>query len=130
MYLPVNVAPRRTMVVADPSKLTFFAQANAARFGIQRTAGALSGLGEDFVDTQTSLNKLQESLQPPAPQGDNVANNIASAVGSFARELFGWNKQPAAPPPLPPPPQQSALPTVAIVGGAVVAAVVLWKVLK
>lgn len=73
----VNPYPTRKMVVADPSKMTYFAQAQAARFGVQHTAGTLDGLGE-------------VSTTPPAVQttSSNVATEIAGAAGSFVRGLF------------------------------------------
>lgn len=44
--LPMNTMPSRSFIVSDPSKLTYFARANAVRAGTANTWGALSGLGD------------------------------------------------------------------------------------
>lgn len=115
--LPVNPVPTRTLVVSDPRKLSFFAEANLTRMGLNRTAGTLGGLGDEAVaNTVTS--------------SDGVSLGIGQTVGSFLRSLFdGFVKggtQSPPPPPLPPPPGPDntvlGLPApIAIVGGLALA---------
>lgn len=82
---PVRSAPSRQLIVADPSKMTFFAQANTARFATHATAGSLSGFSAGEV-----------------PAADNTVLNIASGAGAFFRQLIGGQQAPPTyAPPLP-----------------------------
>jgi len=116
-------APQKQFVVADPRKLTFFAQANGARFGIQNAAGALAGLGNVVEATPEQLNQTR------------LTQDIAGGMGTFLNSLFGKNG--AASPPPPPPPVYRAdtsvmgLPGWIAVGlGVAVAGFVGYKLVK
>lgn len=88
--------PARRLIVADPTKMSYFAEANAARMSVHHTAGAFSGL----------------SGGEPGPQ-NNTAMDIAGAAGSFFRNLIG---NPGLPPPTVAPPAQGYAPDNTILG--------------
>lgn len=71
----LNPYPTRPMVVADPSKLNYFAQANSARFGLQHTAGALRGFDE-------------APTQEAPVNAKDLGAGIGAGVGSFLNQLF------------------------------------------
>jgi outer membrane lipoprotein SlyB len=61
----------RPLIVSDPKKLTFFAQANLVRAGLSHTAGALG------------------DAAPPRPTANDVASGAGQTVGAFLKSLFG-----------------------------------------
>lgn len=142
MYLPVNVTPSRRMVVSDPSKLTYFAQANMARFGVQRAAGSLQGLGASEYENYAAMADealKKTSTPPPSSSWQDIASGIAASAGAFAREAFRQNpfapgmslEDPNYRPPLPrQPAADTGLSTAAIVVGGVAIVGVLWFALK
>jgi len=119
----LNTSPVRPMVVADPSKLSYFAQANSARFSVRHVPGALSGLGAD----------------QPAVEAANVGTAVGAGTASFLQTLFGGkvNVGGSTPPPTtayansPADDTYLGLPKpVVIIGGVGLVAFIAWRVLK
>lgn len=118
----LNPYPTRRMIVADPGKLNFFGSAAAARFGVQNTAGSLSGLGD--VDVP----------QNSAP-ATNTMKDVATIAGSFLSNLMNGTPMGSPPPPptvsLPPDDTILGLPKmVVVIGGVAAAGFVAWKLMK
>lgn len=126
----LNPYPTRQMVVSDPSKLNYFAQANAARFGVKHSAGALNG----FAETAPSSGDVMSSKE-----ATSLGTGIGAGVGALLRNLF------------PPPSGYTGTdgtagtttttvvkdntilglpPAVAIGGGLAVAAFIVWRMSK
>jgi LPXTG-motif cell wall-anchored protein len=61
----------RPLVVSDPKKLTFFAQANLVRAGLSHTAGALG------------------DAMPSRPAVNDVAAGAGQTIGVFLKSLLG-----------------------------------------
>lgn len=101
--LPINPRPGRTMVVSDPRKLSYFAQANLTRMGLNKTAGTLRGLGSlgqersEYVTAPTADEGNWQSTMYQPGGGPTVANKppeptwyekLGAAAGSFANNIF------------------------------------------
>lgn len=116
--LPVTARPTRPLIVSDPSKLSYFAQANMIRSGMGG-ASALSGFG-DAAPTNTV-----------ASADNSVVASGGQTVGSFLRSLVeGFIKSDSNLTTLPPPPVEAPAPDdtfmglprpVAVIGGLVLA---------
>ncbi len=116
-----NLRPGRQTVVSDPSKLSYFAQANGARHGVQHAAGALSGFRDVTMPAVTD---------PTLKTG----TDIATIAGSFLSNLLGpkTNVNVGAVP-LTPPADTTILglpPALVAVAGIAVAGFVGYKVYK
>lgn len=72
--LPVNPRPTRTLIVSDPRKMTYFAQANAVRAGVFHSAGALRGLGAEVPANTTA------SVDSVASGGQTIGNFLQSLI--------------------------------------------------
>jgi hypothetical protein len=132
-----NLNIGRKLIVADTSKLNFFAQANASRFGIQNSAGALGYLGMAGDGDETTILAEQNTTPKPADSGAvKVLSDVATVTGSFISSIFGG--RPAGtdtnvrPPPPPAPDDTIAgLPRMlVIVAGVGVAGFIAWKMFK
>lgn len=75
-------APGRPLIISDPSKLTYFARANAVRAGVQNMPGALSGV---------AVGDSEWATYPESGPGDMRANMslemFNSTVSSGDRQL-------------------------------------------
>jgi hypothetical protein len=132
-----NLNTGRQMIVADKSKLNFFAQANSSRFGIQNSAGALGYLGMAGDGDETTILAEQNTLGPKAANTGAVKtlSDVATVTGSFLSSLLGG--KPAgtdtgyvAPPPAPDDTIAGLPKTLVIVAGLGVAGFVAWKMFK
>jgi len=121
MHLPINTSPRRTLITADPSKLTYFARANAVRAGVANTWGALEGFNEAMPNSPTASSDTVKAA--------GAMQTVGDLFGNLGRSLLG------ATPPAPtiqPVREESSPGTYIAVGlaGAAVAGFIVWKVLK
>jgi hypothetical protein len=91
----------RRFIVADPRKLTFFAEANAVRAGLAKTAGTLSGLGvityNPWAEERTEYVTAPKSevvtggITSASNNPGNVpasSSTVASSSGSSLKEIF------------------------------------------
>lgn len=126
----LNPSPSRQMVVADPKKVSFFAQAAQSRFGMQNSAGALGYIGAVHSDPT-----IYEGVVPPNNSAaTNTMKDVATVAGTFLSNLLGQQPAVAPPPPVTPvPPDDTILglpPAVVVIAGVGVAAFIGWKLLK
>lgn len=119
--LPINAYPTRKFITADPSKLTYFARANAVRAGTVSTWGALSGLG-------AAMPTGMEQASSETVKTAGALQTVGDLFGSIGRSLLGASTPPPAP--VVPPEEPSVMPYVVGVGAAVLVGVVVWKVAK
>ena len=120
-------APGRPLIVSDPNKLTYFAQANAVRAGVQSMPGALQGVavgdsewasypdgGPGDMRANTSLDMFNSTAtgsnsvgadNVETPSGGGTLDSFFSAINSFLRapapNQYGPPPQLAAPSPWP-----------------------------
>lgn len=73
--------PGRPLIVADPNKLSYFAQANAVRAGVFNTWGALSGFG-DVGDDQQAPGDATAGYAPLTTATDPTDWNTYSGGGT------------------------------------------------
>lgn len=125
-----NVPRSRPMMVSDPRKLSYFAQANGARFGItngQGAAGSLGGLGDTL--------SAEEAARAASASGVKTGTDVATVFGTFLNTLLGSKSGDTTPPPsqytLPKDNTFLGVPQVAlIIGGVAIAGFIGYKVLK
>lgn len=105
MRLPINMNPARSVIVSDPSKLTYFARANAVRAGTAGTWGSFAGLGQLGLDTSDQYNFVPGSgvdgnaivtgQNPEATAGTTKAagafQTVGDLFGNIGRTLLGAN---------------------------------------
>lgn len=116
---PLRNAPTRTLIVSDPTKLTYFARAQAVRAGAAGTWGALSGFGEAMPNVQTASSDNTKTAGALQTVGDLFAN--------LGRSLLGAQ---TPPPVVVQPEEPSVMPYVVGVGAAALVGVVVWKLAK
>ena len=133
-----NLNTGRKMVVADTSKLNFFAQANASRFGIQNSAGALGYLGmAGDGDEQTILAEQADGGVPRAANTGAVKtlSDVATVTGTFISSLLGGKPAGTETSNTPPPPAPDTtlggLPRGLVIAvGVGLAGFIAWKMFK
>lgn len=124
--LPFNAKPTRTFVVSDPSKLTYFARANAVRAGVANMYGSLSGFGDAMPDHGVAT---ANDVKDPGS-----AQSVGDFFGNLGRSLLGAITAPGsanAPPPVVVPPEPSPMPYILVgVGALALGGFVVYKMVK
>lgn len=119
---PINARPTRTLIVSDPSKLDYFAKANAVRAGVFHSAGALRGLG-DAAPANTA------AAEPPGVL--SLLDKIAGIVGNLTGGTGKMDMTTVKPPPAPKDDTFMGLPpAVAVIGGLALVGGVGYLVFK
>lgn len=118
---PINARPTRTLIVSDPRKLDYFAQANAVRMGVFHSAGALSGLGDGAPANTTAA-------EPPGVL--SLLDKIAGIVGNLTGGSGKMQQVVATPPPEPDSTILGLPPAVAVIGGLALVGGVGYLVFK
>lgn len=142
--LPFNTDPTRKLIVSDPSKLDYFAQAERVRAGVHNTWGALHGAPLAIQDSRTAtrgpLRGLGDAM--PAMQDASASttsmpgstNTVANFFGNLGRSVFGGVLNTVQGAPAQPAAQPAPMdPTPYIIGGVAVVGIggfLIYKMMK
>jgi hypothetical protein len=96
--LPRDLSPGRKLIVADPSKLTYFARANAVRSGVYNAWGSLGGLGFPGDGDETAIREAEQSSGVSDADKTKAAGTfqtVGDFFGQIGRSLLGSASTPA-----------------------------------